>query len=94
MTQGFETLDFHDFHRTELPRRLSRGNGALAASHAAALGSLAIRLGDGDGEAAYTYAARGAAIEVLSGDADADTVVEISRESWEGLKKTFAGIIL
>ena len=25
VTQGFETLGFHDFHRLELPRRLSEG---------------------------------------------------------------------
>ncbi len=83
MTQGFETLDFHEFHRAELPRRLDQGNGELAAANAASLGSLAFRLSDGDG--AYTYVARGTAIEVLPGDADADTVVELSREAWEGL---------
>ncbi len=83
MTEGFETIDFHEFHRAELPRRLGQGNGALAAANAAKLGSLAFRLSDGDG--AYTYAARGAAIEVLPGDEGADTVVELSRESWEGL---------
>jgi len=28
---AFEPLDFHRFHREELPRRLREGNGALAA---------------------------------------------------------------
>ncbi|MAG31745.1 MAG: hypothetical protein CL908_12730 [Deltaproteobacteria bacterium] len=83
MTQEFETLDFDDFHRAELPQQLSQGRGALAADHAAKLGSLAFRL-EGDG-AAYTYIPRGGTIEVLQGDEEADTVVELSRESWEGL---------
>jgi len=91
MTQGFEVLDFNDFHRSELPLRLSEGNGALAAGTAKALGSLAFRLndggddGDGDGDEAYTYVARGTSIDVLPGDENADTVVALSRESWEGL---------
>ncbi|MBW2723046.1 MAG: phytanoyl-CoA dioxygenase family protein [Deltaproteobacteria bacterium] len=89
MTQGFEVLDFNDFHRSELPLRLSEGNGALAAGTAKALGSLAFRLNDGgddgDGDEAYTYVARGTSIDVLPGDENADTVVALSRESWEGL---------
>ena len=52
MPDGFEPLDFHRFHREELPRRLRAGNGALAARDARRLGSLAFRLPDG---AAYTY---------------------------------------
>lgn len=88
MTQGFKVLDFNDFHRSELPLRLSEGNGALAAGTATALGSLAFRLNDGAiGDEAYTYVARGTSIDVLPGDENADTVVTLSRESWGSLRR-------
>ncbi len=75
-----EPLDFDQFHRVELPRRLAAGNGALAA-RGADLGSLAVRLPDG---AAYQYRPRPGGIDVRAGD-DADTVVELSHESWQGI---------
>ena len=41
-------LDFHDFHRTELPRRLADGNGALAAAALRRAKPIAFRVADGE----------------------------------------------
>jgi ectoine hydroxylase-related dioxygenase (phytanoyl-CoA dioxygenase family) len=79
---GFADLDFHAFHREELPRRLGDGRGAMAARAVAAQGSLAFRLPTGD---AYTYRSCGDAIELTPGDTSADTVIELPLEAWEGL---------
>ncbi len=82
MPAGFEDLDFHEFHRAELPRRLAAGNGALAAAGASSAGPLAFRLSEGG---AYTYLPAPDGIEVVSGDDRADTVIELSREDWQGI---------
>jgi hypothetical protein len=79
---GFEPLDFHRFHREELPERIALGNGALAARGAHGLGSLAFRLPNGD---AYAYVPRADGIDVVAGDAGADTVVELEAELWQNL---------
>ncbi len=83
MTAGFASIDFEDFHRVELPRRIAAGHGALAVAGARSVGALAFRLEE-TGEA-YTYARSGDSIEVRPGEADARTVVGLSREAWEGL---------
>jgi hypothetical protein len=77
-----EPLDFHGFHREELPRRLAAGNGPLAARGARRIGSLAFRLPSGD---AYTYRPREDDIDVVAGDADADTVIELEAELWRNV---------
>jgi len=82
MPAGFASLDFHDFHRTELPQALGAGRGALAAPAAAPLGPLAFRVKDGD---AYTYIPEREQIRIESGDAAAKTVVELDHALWEGL---------
>ena len=79
---GFPDLDFHAFHREELPGRLARGHGALAAPAASGLGGFAFRLPDG---AAFTYRSQGSGIAVEAGDDRAETVVEIEPEDWEGV---------
>lgn len=79
---GFADLDFHAFHRDELPRRIAAGNGSLAAPAVARTGSLAFRLPNGDG---YTYTSLGGTIVVRPGDEAADTVIGISSDAWEGL---------
>jgi len=79
---GEAPLDFHHYHREELPPLLRAGRGALAASGARALGSLAFRLTDGD---AYTYVPTAAGMDVVAGDAAADTVIEVSAELWQNL---------
>ena len=43
MSEPFPTLDFDDYHRTELPRRLASGSGAEAAKGVSGAGSLAFR---------------------------------------------------
>ena len=82
MADPFEPLDFHRFHREELPERLRFGNGALAAPGARGLGSLAFRLPSGD---AYSYVPRPDTIDVVEGDALADTVIEVEAELWRNL---------
>ena len=77
-----EPLDFHRYHREELPPLLRAGRGALAAHGARALGSLAFRLPGGD---AYTYLPNDAEIGVVAGDASADTVIELAPELWQNL---------
>jgi hypothetical protein len=79
---GFENLDFDDFHRGELPRRLAGGHGSLAAAAVRKLGSLAFRL---PGGRAYTYAPVDAGVAIIAGDEKADTVIELDHASWEGL---------
>ena len=80
--EGFAPLDFHRFHREDLPRALRDGRGESAARAAARLGSLALRLPDG---AAYRYVPGEAGIEVVPGEDGAATVIELEAESWEGL---------
>jgi ectoine hydroxylase-related dioxygenase (phytanoyl-CoA dioxygenase family) len=83
MAADFPTLDFRDFHEHELPRRLAAGNGAAAArDDLARIGALAFRLPSGD---AYTYLPVAGGVEVVAGDTPAKTVIEISREHWEGV---------
>jgi hypothetical protein len=77
-----DPLDFHRYHRDELPPLLRAGRGALAARGALRLGSLAFRLTDG---AAYTYVPSGDGIAVVAGDAAADTVIELAPELWRNL---------
>jgi hypothetical protein len=77
-----EPLDFHRYHRDELPSLLRGGRGALAARGARRLGSLAFRLPDGD---AYTYLPGADDVEVVAGDAAADTVIELAPELWQNL---------
>jgi hypothetical protein len=75
-------LDFHRYHREELPLLLQGGRGALAARGARRLGSLAFRLPGGD---AYTYRPADRDVEVVAGDAAADTVIELDLELWRNL---------
>ncbi len=82
MPARFEALDFNGFHRSELPRRLAAGNGALAAADSARIGSLAFRLSGGD---AYSYLPRADGIEILPGDERAQTVIQLDHESWQGI---------
>jgi len=78
----FPPIDFHRYHREELPGQLGAGRGALVAHAARGCGSLALRLAD---DAAYTYRRCEGGVEVLAGDDGADTVIELDAESWQGL---------
>jgi ectoine hydroxylase-related dioxygenase (phytanoyl-CoA dioxygenase family) len=83
MPAEFPRLDFDDFHRRELPRRLAAGHGAIAASDdLEAVGGLAFRLPTGE---AFTYVPRPGGVEVREGDADARTVIEITHEDWSNV---------
>ena len=77
-----ETLNaFIEFHETDLPERLSRGDYSLCAREASLIGALAIRTPAG----AYTYRANGESIEIIRGDSDARTVIAIDLDSFSGL---------
>ena len=75
----FPPIDFDDFHRDELPKRIDAGNGALAAPDLAGVGTLGFRTPDG---AAYTYVPGPDTVEIWSTDAAADTLVELSRDAF------------
>jgi ectoine hydroxylase-related dioxygenase (phytanoyl-CoA dioxygenase family) len=80
MSTAFAPLEFGDFHRHELPRRLAAGHGAIAArDDLQALGGLAFRTPNGE---SFTYRPRAGAVDVVAGDADAETVIEIAPELW------------
>lgn len=80
---AFPTLDFEDFHRRELPRRLAAGHGELAAQDdLERVGALAFRL---PGGAAFTYRPRPGGVDVVEGDTEARTVIEISPEDWSNV---------
>jgi ectoine hydroxylase-related dioxygenase (phytanoyl-CoA dioxygenase family) len=79
----FPRLDFQDFHRRELPRRLAAGHGAIAARDGLLeVGGLAFRLPSGE---AFTYLPHEHGVEVREGDAEARTVIEISAEDWSNV---------
>ena len=78
----FPPIDFHRYHREELPELLGAGRGALVADAARGCGSLAFRLGE---DAAYTYRRRDDGVDILAGVASADTVIELDAGSWQGL---------
>jgi hypothetical protein len=76
---AFDTIDFDDFHLVDLPKRIDAGNGALAAADLAGVGTIGFRTPDG---AAFTYVPSPDTVEVWSGDAAADTLVQMSRETF------------
>ena len=82
MTADAGPLDFHAFHREDLPRRLAAGNGALAAPGARRLGSLAFRTPAGD---AYTYVPGETGVDVVPGESEADTVIEVDNEIFSNI---------
>jgi hypothetical protein len=82
MSASVGTIDFHAFHRDELPARLAGGNGALAGPAGRRLGSLAFRTPAGD---AYTYVPGDAGVAVVPGDETADTVIEVEPEIFSNL---------
>ena len=73
VSASFAPIDFADFHRHELPRRLAAGHGALAAQEdLEALGALAFRIPSGE---AFTYRPRAGGVDVLPCDEAAQTVI-------------------
>src|SRR5262249_8282197 len=72
---------FHEFHRTELPRRIAAGNGPLAWVDLQHLGTLGLRTEAGS----YTYVPPDGTVEVVEGEDGADTVVELGLDAFAGL---------
>jgi hypothetical protein len=73
---GYPAVDFDDFHREELPRRLREGRSDAAIWDVIGAPPLAIVL---PGDRAYSYVVRDGRIEVERGVvADAETVVHIT----------------
>jgi ectoine hydroxylase-related dioxygenase (phytanoyl-CoA dioxygenase family) len=83
MSAAFPQLDFVDFHRRELPRRLGAGHGAIAAEAGLVpVGALAFRLPSGE---AFSYVPREDGIDVVEGDDAARTVIEITPLDWSNV---------
>ncbi len=76
----FPTIDFDEFHRVTVPALIEAGNGALAAPDLDGVGPLGFKTTD-DG-AAYTYVPGPDTVEIWASDVAADTLVELSRESF------------
>jgi hypothetical protein len=79
---GFSPIEFHAFHREELPALLASGRQELVARAAAGLGSIALRLCAGP---AFTYRPHGGGVGIVPGDDVADTVIELDLDAWLGL---------
>lgn len=80
--EGFEPVDFHAYHRGELPEKLRAGGGEAAAPGLRGLQGIAFQLPTGD---AYTYVPCDTGVAVEAGAGGAATVIEIQLEDWEGL---------
>ena len=79
---AFPPIDFDDFHKSELPKRLAAGNGALASRDPQPLRPIAFSLPEGG---AYTYVPREGGVDVVPGEAEAHTVVELTHDYWQGV---------
>ena len=78
---GLPAVDFEEFHRHELPRRLESGGHARIAWDVAGAAPFAFRLPSG---AAYSYVPRGDRVEIVPDVvSDAELVIEIEREAWQ-----------
>jgi len=75
------TIDFDAYHRIELPRLLDAGRGAEAAKGIGKK-SLAFRLTEGG---SFTYRPKPDGVEIVEGDDGADTIIELSHASWQGI---------
>jgi hypothetical protein len=78
---GFPPVDFDDYHRDELPRRLRAGRDAEVAWDLVGVAPFALRLADGR---AYSYVAAGDHVDVVPGVVDdAEVVLEIGLAAWQ-----------
>ena len=80
IARAFEPIPFEAFHRARLPALVER-NGHLVADDLRGASSLAFRTGDGDGES-FTWIPCREGVRIAEGDRDADTVVELSPETF------------
>jgi hypothetical protein len=78
---GLPPVDFDDFHRDELPRRLVNGGNERAAWDVAEAAPFAFRIRD---RSAYSYVPQAGRIEIRPGIVDdAGLVIEITEEAWQ-----------
>ncbi len=77
--ERFGPIDFDDFHRNELPRRLAARTQVFTPADAAASRSLAFELHDGR---AYTFRPTDGSFAVEPGSEHADTVVVLAEKDW------------
>jgi hypothetical protein len=75
----FGPIDFDQFHREDLPRRLAERGPLFTASDRVAVRPLAFRLDDGR---AYTYRPTDDGITIVPGDDEAHTVVALCADDW------------
>jgi len=87
--EGFAPVDFHAYHRDELPEKLRAGGGEAAAPGLLGLEGLAFQLPTGD---AYSYVPRDGGVAVEAGAGAAATVIEIQSEDWEGLVHDYESV--
>ncbi len=80
----FGPLDFDEFHREDLPRRLAECPSIFTVSDRRAVRPLAFRLPDGR---AYTYLPSGDGIAIAPGDDEAHTVVALSADDWSSFAR-------
>jgi hypothetical protein len=80
----FGPLDFDEFHREDLPRRLAESPSIFTASDRRVVRPLAFRLPDGR---AYTYLPSDDGFAVTPGDDNAHTVVALSPDDWSAFAR-------
>jgi ectoine hydroxylase-related dioxygenase (phytanoyl-CoA dioxygenase family) len=87
---GLPSLDFDDFHRSELPRRLRQGGNEQIAWDVVDAAPIALILAPSDDDpgnsvdAAFSYVPRGDEVEIVPGVvSDAELVLEIGAEAWQ-----------
>lgn len=76
------TIDFHEFHLIELPRRMRADAGLKAARLARELPSLCVRIRDSDN--AYTYVPQPHSIAIVAGT-EAEQPVLLDKDEWQQL---------
>jgi hypothetical protein len=80
VTAGFAAVDFHDFHRVELPRRLAAGVNEQLWWDVAGVAPIAVMLDDGS---AYSYVAGPERVMIVPGVVeDAAVVLQMPLEAW------------
>jgi hypothetical protein len=79
----FGAVDFDRFHRCELADRLATDPAVFSASDLAVVRPLGFQLSDGR---AYTYVPEGRSFTVQPGTDGADTVIEMTEESWQAFR--------
>src|SRR5260370_12463366 len=82
MKLAVPAINFDPFHLSDLPQRLTRGNGRLACGDVKDAPPLGFKVPGSDG---YTYIASDGNILVASGTSDAETVVELDLNAWREL---------